>query len=62
MLATSNRLLPSGNRLPENKTLGKKKFFEKFSWTNCAIQYFLLKKSFYTYLNAFLEVLVHLES
>ena len=29
---------------------------------NCAIQSFLLKKSFYTYLDAFLEVLAYLES
>jgi len=36
MLATGNRLLPSGNRLPESKTLGKRFFFEQ----NCAIQYF----------------------
>jgi len=62
MLATGNRLLPSGNRLLESKTLGKRFFFEKLFWTNCAIQSFLLKKSFYTYLDAFLEVLVYLES
>ena len=63
MLATGNRLLPSGNWLPESKkTLGKRFLFEKFFWTNCAIQSFLLKKSFYTYLDAFLEVLVYLES
>ena len=62
MLATGNWLLPSGNRLPESKTLGKRFFFEKFFWTNCVIQSFLLKKYFYTYVDAFLEVLVYLES
>lgn len=62
MLATGNRLLLSGNRIPESKTLGKRFFFEKFFWTNWAIESFFLKKSFYTYLNAFLEVLVYLES
>ena len=62
MLATGNRLLPLGNRLPESKTLGKRFFFEKFFWTNCAIQSFLLKKYFYTYLDVFLEVLAYLES
>jgi len=61
MLATGNGLLPSGNRLLESKTLGKRFFFEKLFWTNSAIQYFLLKKSFYTYLDALLQVLVYLE-
>jgi len=54
--------VPSGNRLPESKNSGKIFFFEKFFWPNCAIQSFLLKKSFYTYLDAFLEVSAYLES
>jgi len=40
MLATGNRLLPSGNRLPESKTLGKRFFFEKFSWTKLCYSIF----------------------
>jgi len=39
--ASCNRLLPYGNRLPESKNSGKIFFFEKFFWTNCAIQSFL---------------------
>ena len=35
--ASGNRLLPYGNRLPESKNSGKRFFFEKFFWTNCAI-------------------------
>jgi len=50
MLATSNRLLPSGNRLPESKTLGKKKFFEKLFWKKIVL-FNILKNSFNTYLN-----------
>jgi len=60
--ASGNQLLPSGNRLPKSKNSGKRFFFEKFFWTSCAIQSFLLKKTFYTYLDAFLEVLAYLES
>jgi len=60
--ASGNRLLPYGNWLPESKNSGKRFFFEKFFWTSCAIQSFLWKKSFYTYLDVFLEVLVYLES
>ena len=52
----------SGNRLPESKNFGKRFFFEKLFWKNCAIQSFLLKKYFYTYLDVFLEVLAYLES
>jgi len=44
------------------KNSGKRFFFEKFFWTNYVIQSFLLKKSFYTYLDAFLEVLAYIES
>jgi len=62
MLATGNRLLSSGNRLPESKTLGKIFSLENSLEQNCAIQSFLLKKSFYTYLDAFLGVLAYLES
>ena len=40
MLTTSNQLLPSGNRLPESKTLGKRFFFEKFSWTKLCYSIF----------------------
>jgi len=38
--ASGNRLLSHGNRLPESKNSGKRFFFEKFFWTNFAIQYF----------------------
>ena len=51
MLATGNRLLPLGNRLPESKILGKRFFFEKFSLTKLCYSIFKKKNSFYTYLN-----------
>jgi len=44
------------------KTLVKDFSLIKFFWTNCVIQSFLLKKYFYTYLDAFLEVLAYLKS
>jgi len=50
MLATGNRLLPSGNRLSESKTLGKRFFFEKIL-LNKIVLFNILKNSFNTYLN-----------
>ena len=46
MLTTDNRLLSSGNRLPESKNLGKRFSLENSLEQNCAIQSFLLKKIF----------------
>ena len=40
MLATGNWLLPSGNRLPESITLGKRFFLEKISWTKLCYSIF----------------------
>jgi len=54
--ASGNRLLLSGNRLPESKNSGKRFFFEKFFWKNCAIQSFLWKILFILILR-FLHIL-----
>ena len=55
--ASSNWLLPYGNRLPESKNSGKRFFIEKFFWRNCAIQSFLWKTLFILILMLFLRFL-----
>ena len=54
---SGNRSLPYGNRLPESKNSGKRFFFEKLFWTNCAIQSFLWKILFILILMFFLKFL-----
>jgi len=59
--ASGNRLLSYGNRLPESKNSGKRFFFEKLFWTNCAIQSFLWKILFILILMVFL-IFLHILS
>jgi len=50
MLGIGNQLLPSGNRLPESKTLGKRFLFKKIL-LNKILLFNILKNSFNTYLD-----------